>query len=200
MVRTFLSVSFNRKLTEHILVMTRVPRAHGKAVLQLVESTLKATPSCKDHPMPHRSHSGSSSPHRPPKKQRQHKPTVHGHSLLLASWENVCTLRAQCWLTPAQGPEAGGVLGSLLHTAAPAGEFFKTQATEGPQGSPCSRARLSPPLSASGTSSPADVGLTALSWRRCCFLSSRSFKIIFKMEQIIKTPKYVYLQTSSSAE
>lgn len=33
-----------------------VSHAHRKAVLQLVESTLKATPSCKDHLVPHRSH------------------------------------------------------------------------------------------------------------------------------------------------
>lgn len=45
-----------------------------------------------------------------------------------------------------------------------------------PEGSRSWRARLSPLRSVSCTLS------LAFSWRRCCFLSCRSFKIIFKIE------------------
>ena len=61
----------------------------------------------------------------------------------------------------------------------------------------------SPPLSSSCTSCTSSLGkagLRAFSWRRCCFLSCRSFKIIFKVKSTIETPQYSHLKTSSSVK
>lgn len=99
------------------------------------------------------------------------KPTVHGDSLSMSSWvsENFCVLKWQ------RLEEFQGVCCTWLPQ-------MKMQPTKlVPVGSPCSRARSSP-LSTSCTSSPAKAGFTVFSWRRCCFLSSRSFKMIFKSE------------------
>lgn len=70
------------------------------------------------------------------------------------------------------------------HTATPA-------AGPVPEDLACSRAS-SPPRLPSCTASLAGAGLAAFSWRRCCFLSCRSFRIIFKTKQAITTPKYLY--------